>query len=451
MHGTQNAGRAPLRHPSSTTRAIAPLLAVNFVATLGFSIVLPFLVYLVTRLGGNAVVYGATAAAYSLFQLPGAPLLGRWSDRYGRKRLLLVSQVGTALSWGLFLLALTLPASTITQVHSRILGAFTLTVPLVILIGARALDGITGGNASVTNAYLADLTEEPERVSAFGRLAMSSNLGLVVGPALAGLLGATAWGERAPVVVAFALSIAACVMIVVGLPDAPAVARPISPRRATPPRALGQEPKDCFEGTAAARPPLTDALRLAGVPRLLAMNVLVFLAFNLFYVAFPIYVVQRLAWTLAETGAFFAVLSLIMVLVQGPVLTHLARRWSGRALVMAGSLILAVSFLAFQATATVSLYAGAAALALGNGLMWPSLLALLADAAGDAQGAAQGLAGSGSALASIVGLLVGGVLFEQIGTHVFVLAAAITLIPAVLAPGAPERGRRARAVALDHK
>ena len=63
--------------------SIYPILTVNFVGTLGFSIVLPFLVFLVTRLGGNALIYGVMGATYSFFQLIGAPILGRWSDRYG--------------------------------------------------------------------------------------------------------------------------------------------------------------------------------------------------------------------------------------------------------------------------------------------------------------------------------------------------------------------------------
>ena len=85
--------------------SIYPILIVNFVGTLGFSIVLPFLVFLVKRWGGNALVYGLMGSTYSLFQLVGAPILGRWSDRYGRRRILLLSQLGTLTSWLVFLFA----------------------------------------------------------------------------------------------------------------------------------------------------------------------------------------------------------------------------------------------------------------------------------------------------------------------------------------------------------
>src|SRR5713226_4793741 len=122
--------------------SVFPILAVNFVGTLGFSIVLPFLVYLVTKLGGNALVYGVMGATYSFFQLLGAPVLGRWSDRYGRRRILLLGQVGTLISWGIFLVALWLPLRPLIEVNSSLLGAFTLTVPLVVLFAARALDGL---------------------------------------------------------------------------------------------------------------------------------------------------------------------------------------------------------------------------------------------------------------------------------------------------------------------
>src|SRR4029078_568741 len=86
-----------------------PLLLITFIGTLGFSIVLPFLVFLVIDFGGNAIIYGILAAVYPAFQLVGAPILGRWSDIYGRKKVLLVSNGGTLIGWIFFLFALILP------------------------------------------------------------------------------------------------------------------------------------------------------------------------------------------------------------------------------------------------------------------------------------------------------------------------------------------------------
>ena len=81
------------------TGAFSVLLLVNFTGALGFSIVMPFLVFLVHQWGGNALIYGLASAGYSVFQLFGSPVLGRWSDLYGRRRVLFLSPLGTVMSW----------------------------------------------------------------------------------------------------------------------------------------------------------------------------------------------------------------------------------------------------------------------------------------------------------------------------------------------------------------
>ena len=264
-------------------RRLLPILSVAFVGSLGFSIVLPFLVFVVTRMGGNALIYGAVGATYSVFQLIGAPVLGRWSDRRGRRKILLLSQIGTLLSWVIFLGALYLPVSEIAAIDSRWLGSFTLTVPLVVVFLARALDGLTGGNVSVANAYLADITDDEDRSANFGRMAVASNLGFVLGPAIAGLLGDSAAGEIPPVMAAIVVSVVASLIIFAWLPES----RPATiDRRLEEPAVggvLGQEHKACYTIDAPEEVTLREALAPARIRTLLLVHFLVFLAFNFFH------------------------------------------------------------------------------------------------------------------------------------------------------------------------
>jgi MFS family permease len=418
----------PDTHPNSPVpQSITPILAINFVGTLGFSIVIPFLVFLVIRLGGNALIYGVMAATYSIFQLVGAPILGRWSDRYGRRRILLFSQLGTLLSWAIFLTALFLPTSTMLEIDSSVLGAFTITVPLLVLFLARALDGLTGGNVSVANAYLADITPEPERSTNFGKMALSGNLGFIVGPALAGILGGTALGEIPPVVAALLISTIAAVLIV-RLPDSSPCDLASNPEQSAVHHMMGQEQKECIELHAPTTLSVAQVLRLPGVALLLALYFLVFLAFNFFYITFPVWAASGLEWTLPQIGVFFSVMGLALALVQGPVLSRASRMFSDRTLMIGGSAVLAVSFLFFTSPTMPAIYLGTLLLALGNGLMWPSLMAVLSMKGDTAtQGSVQGVASSVGAIASIIGLILGGFLFGFLGADVFLISAGLVL------------------------
>src|ERR687892_2377252 len=182
--------------------SLFPLLLINFTGTIGFSIVLPFLVFLVTDFGGNAILYGILAATYPAFQLIGSPILGRWSDTYGRKKILLLSHAGTLAGWIIFLVALFLPVNNLLNIDIMVIGTFAITLPLAVLFLARAIDGLTGGNVSVADAYVADISSDENRSRNFGKMGMASNLGFVIGPAIAGILGATIYGEVLPVSVA---------------------------------------------------------------------------------------------------------------------------------------------------------------------------------------------------------------------------------------------------------
>src|SRR5688500_9239614 len=258
--------------------SLLPILLVNFIGTLGFSIVLPFLIFLVTKFGGDAVVYSLLAATYPAFQLLGAPILGKWSDIYGRKKVLLLSNVGTAIGWVLFLIALILPLNGAFNVNLVYFGTVVLSIPLLFIFFARAIDGITGGNISVANAYLSDVSSEENRSNNFGKMAISSNLGFILGPALAGILGGTLYGALLPVLAALLLSIVTLIVIGFLLRESRPKSNPIMiAEEGTIRKAFSQECKDCYTQDSAVKYKFRDVFKLEHISFLLVLYFLIFL------------------------------------------------------------------------------------------------------------------------------------------------------------------------------
>jgi len=422
--------------------SLYPLLSVNFIGTLGYGIVLPFLIFLVTRFGGNALMYGIVAATYPAFQLIGAPILGRLSDIHGRRKILLVSQIGTLIAWLIFLVALFIPALALFEVNSVLLGSFVITIPLLILFVARALDGITGGNISVANAYLADITKEKDRTRNFGKMSISSNMGFILGPALGGLLAATILKETLPILAAIAISIVGTLLIVLRLPESKQcipltnedkkVANDVAFKNFAK-KSFAQDLKECYSIDAAKRLSFMELLKLKGIAYIFTVYFLIFLGFSIFYTAFPVHAAQTLNWSISQLGIFLSFLSIVMVVVQGPVLSRLSRRVSEGTLTVTGCLILGVNFLLLTSPNIVLIYLAAVLFALGNGIMWPSVMSILSKYAGDEhQGAIQGLASSFGSLAGVIGLVFGGILYGTIGVTSFIFASFIIFVVAGL-------------------
>jgi MFS transporter, DHA1 family, tetracycline resistance protein len=404
-----------------------PLLLVNFIGTLGFSIVLPFLVFLVMKFGGNAVVYSLLAATYPAFQLIGAPILGRWSDIYGRKKVLLLSNAGTAIGWILFLVALVVPFEETFSINLISFGTIVVVVPLLFIFFARAIDGITGGNISVANAYLSDISSDENRSKNFGKMAISSNLGFILGPALAGILAGTVYGATLPVLAALLLSLVTLFVIGFLLRESRIKSNPIViPEEGTIRKVFAQECKDCYEPASPTKPRFIDVFKIKHISFLLVLYFLIFLGFNIYYASFPTHAASELKWSVTQLGIFYAILSGIMVFIQGPVLRKALKKFSEEKLVIVGSIILGTNFVLFFSNNIISISTAVVLFALGNGLMWPSFMSILSKRAGTVlQGAVQGVAGSVGGVASIIGLIGGGVLYNLIGGATFLISAAV--------------------------
>ena len=147
-------------------RAISTIFLIVFIDLFGFGIILPLLPYIAELYHANAFTIGLIMAVYSLCQFIASPILGRLSDRHGRKSLLIISQLGSVAGY--------------------ILLAVSHTLPLLFL--SRVIDGLTGGNISVANAYVADITTPKNRAKGMGYIGAAFGLGLTLGPAIGGQL-----------------------------------------------------------------------------------------------------------------------------------------------------------------------------------------------------------------------------------------------------------------------
>ncbi len=186
-----------------------PAYLLTFVNVLGFSIVMPILPFVVEDYGAPKWVFGLLLTLYSAFQFVGAPFLGSLSDAMGRKRILIVSQIGTLLSWFIFAAALMIP-------DIPIWGA---SLPLIIIALARIFDGATGGNVSVTNAYISDITDRKEKSEIFGYLGGIAGIGFIVGPGIGGIAVGTSLGFLGTILVAIFVSAVTLIVILFWLKE----------------------------------------------------------------------------------------------------------------------------------------------------------------------------------------------------------------------------------------
>ena len=171
------------------------IILVVFIDLLGFSLILPLLPYYAETFNASEFVTGLLIASYAAMQLIGAPILGRLSDRFGRRPILLASVFGTFLGFILLGIANT----------------------LWILFASRIIDGITGGNISVAQAYISDVTDAKNRSKGLGMIGAAFGLGFIIGPAAGGFL--SQWGYHVPALVAAGLSLINLGLIFFWLPE----------------------------------------------------------------------------------------------------------------------------------------------------------------------------------------------------------------------------------------
>jgi DHA1 family tetracycline resistance protein-like MFS transporter len=366
-----------------------------FIDLLGFGIILPALPYYAVSFGATGLWVGALLTAYSAAQFVGAALLGRLSDRVGRRPIILISLVGSAISL------------TVTGLANGL---------LVLLLG-RALAGLFGGSISAAQAYIADVTEPEERARYMGLLGAAIGLGFVFGPALGAALSPLGFGAAA--FVAAGLAAVNLAFAYVKLPES----RPPGSGASRPARA--------------ARRGLLDALRRPTLGRILAATFLTTFAFVGMETTYALLGQQRFALDTARLGLVFAYVGVVIVVVQGGLIGPIVARYGDQATAVAGAGLLGISLAAIPvADNLVAGLAALGALAVGQGLVTPTLSTLLSRASdADEQGSSLGLGQSLAAGARALGPLVAGWLFDLGAALPYVVGAALSLVVAWLLIG----------------
>ncbi|HKC64618.1 MAG TPA: MFS transporter [Pyrinomonadaceae bacterium] len=363
----------------------SPLLVIFitvFIDLVGFGIVIPVLPFYVegTKFNASPRMVGLLFASYSIMQLIFTPVLGRLSDRHGRRPILLISLLGTCAGF-------------------LILG-FATTLWMLFL--GRIIDGISGGNISTAQAYIADITTPENRAKGMGLIGAAFGLGFTLGPAIGGIL--SKWdidvlgyhipGISVPFIFAGLMAFANATLLYFTLPE---TVTPDHPARAS--AATGRWSQ------------LFAALKQSRLAFILLIYFLFVTAFSIMTTSFVLFTMYRFGYDASHNGYLFMYVGIIGVIIQGGLIGRLAKTFGELPLVITGALLFAGSLflipLVGPGSGLIALLGVGGLFAVGNSLATPSLTALASKSVGRGeQGGVLGITQSAASLARAIGPLI---------------------------------------------
>jgi len=350
---------------------LLPIFLIVFVDILGFTMIIPLLPFYAEKMGASDFTVGLLLSSYALCQLVAGPILGRLSDRYGRKPMLLISQAGTLA--GFLLLAAT---------HQ-----------LWLVFVSRIIDGITAGNLSLAQAYIADVTVPEKRAQSFAVIGIAFGVGFTIGPGISGELarGSYTW----PILAAAALSFTSILCTTFLLPKNPPYPEGV------PPEAVADTP----ERANIFHPGVyLDYLRRPGLGNLFLQFLAFAFSFSTFFAGFALFSQARLHYGPTEVGHVLLAVGLLGILLQGKVLGLLVDKFGERLVARAGFLTAGVAGVAIALVHnTAGMIATAGGLGMGPGLVRAPVTSLITRKAGRReQGVVLGITQSLQSIAQIL-------------------------------------------------
>jgi len=430
-------------------KRILPILVIVFVDLLGLSIIIPLLPLYAARFSATPLVIGILQATYPTMQFLGAPILGRLSDRFGRKPILVISQIGTLAGF--------------------ILLGFANTLWLLFL--SRIIDGLSGANISTAQAAIADSTNEKTRTQGLGLIGAAFGLGFVFGPIIAFIvLTASGQNYQAVAFTAAFFSLVSILLTSFWFRETHTLDTPST---------VTQKKKFSFGAMA-------DALRRPQVGFLLILMFFYQIAFGGYEQLFSLFTLTRLGMDARDTSGLFVVAGLFIIVVQGGLVGRWSKQKGDRWLVILGVSTLALGLIGTALTPAIPVpwydqakvmqtLAGEGAIrvsiqdiqiqlpeqstrgwlgiiwlliaslpaALGGGVLHPAVNSLITKSSDKSEvGAMLGISASMYSAANAIAPLFYGFLFQWLGAPVpFFAGGLILLILWVFAPRAiPKQG-----------
>ena len=370
------------------------IFAIVFVDLLGFSLILPLIPFYAKVFDASDTVIGLLVASYAAAQLVGAPFLGRLSDRYGRRPVLLISILGTAVGF--------------------VMLAFANSIWM--LFASRILDGLTGGNISVAQAYITDITDRKDRARGLGIIGAAFGLGFILGPAVGGLLSTVGesldarssvgitWQFALPALVAAGLAFTNMVAVYFFLPESLS-----EEKRAE----LADRPRDEFSFRN-----LRAAFQRPRVGPLFNIRFFSGLAFSMLTTIFALYALNRFGLQASQTAFILAYVGVLSVLIQGVGIGRLTARFEEKWLVFVSTVVLAISLLFWAFTPSVFvLLIILIPIAFGGGVLNTVINSLLSKSVtAEEVGGTLGISAAIESSTRVIAPTLGGLLLDNLGT-----------------------------------
>ncbi|HYX26153.1 MAG TPA: MFS transporter [Thermoanaerobaculia bacterium] len=382
-------------HKPAGRRARLTVFLTILLDLVGFGMILPLLPFYAQTFQATPVQIGLLFSSYSLTQLVFAPLLGRLSDRVGRRPILLASITGSVAAYLLFAAA----------------------PNFAVLLAARSLAGVAAANYGIAQAYMADVSLPEERSKAMGLVGAAFGLGFVLGPALGGILAQA--GDRAVPLTAAVLSGANLLVAFFGLPES-----------------LSPEVRGRVRGSWFDLSDLLVVLRDSPLRGLMLLFFLVMFCFSMMEATLALFCQQRFHYGVRQTSWLFVFVGVILVVVQGGLLGRLVKRYGERSLILSGIVLMAAGLVLLPSSQLWLLLVSLGLLAVGQGVHNPSSLGLLSRLTDESsQGSTIGLSRSFGAVARILGPSAGTLLFVAGAAWPFWAASGLMVVALFIALG----------------